>query len=593
MFGYNIEKAKEDKGAKNIVRESNKILQEYKSSKSATEAKVIENEKWFRSQHWDIINKGKKGTDQEAKPVTGYLFNTISNKHADAMDNYPLPNTLPREQDDEKESKRLSSVIPVILENIKFRNVYSEQWWEKLKHGTAIYHIGWDAEAEEGIGDISVKGVDILTIYWQSGIEDIQDSMNIFVVDLVHNDTLKEMYPDKQFRGTKEFDFKEYAKDDSIDTSNMSMVVDRYYKKRNEEGKQILCYLKYCGDNVLYNSLEDEEHPEYAEEGYYAHNKYPYVFDPLFPIKNSPIGFGYIDIIKNPQMYIDKLDQIISNNALMSGKNRWFKRDNSKVNMTQFLDWSQPLVDVEGKITEDDLRMFTVKQLDASIHNHRNKKIDELKEISSTNEFSRGEGGKGVTAAAAISALQEAGNKTSRDMIGSSYEAYSSIVYYVIELIRQFYAVPRTFRVDSQEKGAGHEYVSFDNSNIKVQENVIEGMEEPTYRKPLFDIKVTPEKRSPFSQMAHNELAKELYGAGFFDPQRAEQALLALEMMKFEGKETIIDKIKENQQLLQQVQELTMQMQVMAKESEQMKAIIQANTGANMGVNMESVGEMQ
>ena len=53
----------------------------------------------------------------------------------------------------------------------------------------------------------------------------------------------------------------------------------------------------------------------------------------------------------------------------------------------------------------------------------------------------------GVTAATAIAALQEAGGKLSRNMIDDGYEAFSDVVTLVIELIRQFYQLPRQFRL--------------------------------------------------------------------------------------------------------------------------------------------------
>ena len=111
-------------------------LQRYKAGKAALDKRLIDNELWFRMGHWknyrDPLMPGK------AQPSSGWLFNSIANKHADAMDNYPEPNVLPREADDEDTARALSSVLPVVLEQADYEQVYSDCWWRKLKQGTGV-----------------------------------------------------------------------------------------------------------------------------------------------------------------------------------------------------------------------------------------------------------------------------------------------------------------------------------------------------------------------------------------------------------------------------------------------------------------------
>ena len=63
------------------------------------------------------------------------------------------------------------------------------------------------------------------------------------------------------------------------------------------------------------------------------------------------------------------------------------------------------------------------------------------------------------------------------------------------------------------------------------------------YRKPVFDIEVTAEKSSPYTRLSRNEMALQFYQAGFFDPSRADQALTCLDMMDFDGREKVIEKV--------------------------------------------------
>ena len=511
------------------IMNASQILASYKRSKANLEKRIVENEQWWKMRHWDLIRK-KVSIDPE--PASAWLFNSIANKHADVMDNYPEPVVLPREKGDVEAAKILSKIIPTVLEYNSFEETYSDVWWYKLKNGTGCYGVFWNSSLCGGMGDIDIRMVDVLNIFWESGIKDIQDSRNLFVVELVDTEALESAYPELKGKSTSGgIDIAGYLYDDEVDTSTKSAVIDWYYKKKSG-GRTILHYCKYVGDTVLYASEND---PLYRDLGYYSHGKYPFVFDPLFIEEGTPCGFGYIDIMKDVQMYIDKLNQIILRNALQAGKRRFFISDASGVNEDEFADWSKEFVHVSGNIDERNLKEISVSQLDGGIVSILNQKIDELKETSGNRDVSQGGVTSGVTAASAIAALQEAGSKLSRDMIKGSYRAFRSINYFVIELICQFYDEGRTFRITGANGST--DFMDFDKSMLGGA---------LADKKVLFDISVFSQKSSPFSRTAQNELAKELYGAGLFNPAAASSALICLEMMDFEGKDTVIAHVSEN-----------------------------------------------
>lgn len=266
------------------------------------------------------------------------------------------------------------------------------------------------------------------------------------------------------------------------------------------------------------------------------------------------VGFGYVDVMKSPQIYIDKLDQIVLKNSAMIGKPRFFVSSSVNVNMDEFSDWSKDFVNVDGTIDDTRLHQIRIDSIPAYIYNHMQMKIDELKETSGNRDFSQGSTQSGVTAASAIAALQEAGSKLSRDMIKTSYRAHRKVNNLVFELLRQFYTEERYFRIDGSN--GRYEFMSFDNAGIKgeVAEDPISG--EIVTRKPVFDIKVQSQKQSPFSREAQNERAKELYGLGVFNPQMATPALAMLEMMDFEGIENIKQTVRQNDIVRQMTEQL-------------------------------------
>ena len=525
----------------NEVRDATKILNDYKSCKANLEKRIIENDRWWKMQHWGLL---KKTNNTDPEPASAWLFNCIANKHADAMDSIPEPCILPREKNDKKSAELLSKIIPVLLEYNDFEQVYSDAWWYKLKTGTACYGIFWNNLKENGLGDIDIRQLDILNMFWESGIKDIQESRNVFTVELVENDVLISRYPFLNGKLTSGgIDVASYIYDDNVDTKSKSAVVDWYYKK-NVDGREIVHYCKFVGDDVLYSSEND---PQLCYKGFYDHGKYPFVFDVLFADEGTPCGFGYIDIMKDVQMYIDKLNQIILKNALQSGRRRFFISDNSGINEEEFADWSKEFVHTTGPLDDRNIKEINVSQLDGSVMNLLNQKIDELKETSGTRDVSYGGIAKGVTAASAIAALQEAGSKLSRDMIKTSYRAFRHVNYFIIELLRQFYNEPRCFRICGS--GISEEFEYFTNEDIKGTTQSMDSLGLSYVKKPIFDISVSSQKSNPFSVTAQNELAKELYNLGFFNPDMAYQAVMCLEMMNFEGKEHILEKIRSNMQI--------------------------------------------
>ena len=560
---------------KEEVETAMETLRKYKQGKESLEQRVIDNERWYKMQHWALIRQQSTNAG-DPEPVSGWLFNCLVNKHADAMDNYPAPNVLPREASDEQDAKVLSSILPVIFEQNDFELTYSNMWWYKLKTGTGVTGVFWDQSKNNGLGDIDIRELDMLNLFWEPGITDIQKSANLFHVELVDSERIKEQYPKLTDPGSDTaVELAKYVYDDTVDTTDKSVVVDWYYKLRNSNGKTVLHYCKFCNGQVLYASQND---PEYAERGFYDHGKYPVVFDTLFPEAGSPAGFGYVDVCKDAQIYIDKLDQVILKHAVMGARPRFFTKGDGAINEAEFADWTKDFVHYSGNGNpQESIMPIEIAPLNGTYVDVRALKIDEMKETSGNRDFAQGGTSGGVTSGTAIAQLAEAGNKLSRDMIKSAYRAYRQVTYLVIDLIRQFYEESCFFRIIG-ERGQ-MEFVQF--TGRQIAEKPIDpayGLQDG-FRVPIFDVEISAQKQSPFSTVVANERAMQLYAAGFFSPEMADQSLAALDMMTFDGIEKVRDRIAQNGTLFQKVQQQEQQMA-------QMAAIIDAQNGTTILQNM-------
>ena len=539
------------------------ILQKYKSGKTLTEQRIIAAENW-----WKLRNSSEEakttniGADGTFTSKSGWLHNVITSKHADAMEAYPEPNILPREVGDRAEARKLTAIVPCVLEQNKFEETYDDEQWQKVKTGTGAYKAVWDKHKLNGLGDISIERANLLNLYWEPGVTDIQKSRYFFQTELCDKDLLEQRYPEQLSGGLKGNTFvsTKFLYDDHVDTENKVTVIEVYYHKY-VDGKKTLQYCKYVNDKVLYATENDTQpiiddvsgviKPPMAVTGLYNHGKYPYVFDPLFPIEGSPCGYGYVDICKNPQTEIDLLKTSFVTNAMVGSMPRYFNRKGSGVNTDQFLDLSNPLVEVEGDISELALRPIEHVSLDGNYINVLDRTIQELRETSGNTETSTGNISSGVTAASAIAALQEASGKGSRDSTQGSYRAYAEVVEICIELIRQFYNMPRQFRILG-EYGA-EQYISYTNQGLQPQHQGNDFGEDMGYRLPVFDIKISAQKKNVYTKVSQNELALQFFQYGFFNPQMTDQALMCLDMMEFDGKDEIMQKVARNGTIFQKL----------------------------------------
>lgn len=522
--------------------------QRYKGDKEALNQRVRENDYWYKARYGRLINP----TTNETEPVTAFIFSAIENKYADAIDNYPQPNILEREPSDVDLSKILSKIVPVQLDLSDFKKAYKTNWRRKLKHGTGIYGVFYVKD------DIVIKPLSILNVYCDMHLDNVQDSQFLFIVNAVDNEVLKEEYPKHKdkFNGSTTIE----AFDGTHEMTDRTEIIDCYYKK----GSAVHC-MKLCHNEII-AATEDDGYPD----GLYKHGLYPVVFDVLYPEEDCPFGFGVIDIAKNPQTYIDRLDGAIVKNSILSSKVRFMVKDNGSVNESEVLNCDNDIIHVAGSVDNDSIRELQTTGLPSYVMTHRTQKIDELKEVVGNRDFQQGGTSGGVTAASAISVLQEAGNKLSRSMIDDAYDAYKQIIIMTVELMREFYTEEKIYRITGENGST--EYAKFSSDmmyrDVQKYSNVPEELQDIlpeswTAKEPIqFDINVVPQKQNPFQREANNTTILQLWSAGFFNPQMIDVSVIALQQMHFDGKDKIVQELREYQDKIMQQQQAMQEQQM-------------------------------
>lgn len=536
---------------KEFISKALDALRTYKSDKQATVDRVKDDISIYKQEYSQLYDAKNNST----VPKTGFILSAVENKQADFTDNFPLANLLAREPSDEETAKTLSKIIPTILDICSFKKVYKRHSRQKIKKGTGIYGVFYNQGKEE----IDICELDFMSVYVDMNVQDIQDSAFLFIVEYLDNDLLKSLYPHAHELFSGDVSAEGYTKK-SKSLHGKSEIIDCYYKKSDGT----LHLMKLCGGEVI----EATEDLKGYEKGLYRHGRYPVVFDPMYPDDDSPFGFGIIDVAKNPQMYIDRLDGAILKNCFLAGTPKKMVKKGAGINIDDFLDSSKEVIEV-ANLDENTYRNIETSSLPTSIISHRNSKITELKECVGNRDFQQGGTSNGVTSGSAITALQEAGDKLSRSQIDDTYDAYKEMITMCIDLMREFYDTEKVYRI-TNDMGQ-REYAVFSGKMLTGTEPIRDslGFEIGTKpRKVEFDISIVPQRQNVYKRETNNQTVTQLFQMGLFNGQNTDAAIMVLKAMNFDGRDGLIQSLTEYKQA--------------QEDAAQNQAVLQNNTPNNM-----------
>ena len=500
---------------KSIIQRALEAYRQYRADKEPLIERIRDNERFYRRSCTALSSEADKNMTCD----TPFIFAAIENARADAADNFPRADILEREPGGTGAAELLSRIVPAQLEISDFKRAFKDNIRIKLKYGTAVYGVFYN----ERSGNIDIKSVDILDIYADMHIPDIQESPFLFISAAVENETLRKEYPDfaELFDGDAEVEslFESYR------LCGRTAVLDCYYKKPDGS----VHMMKLCKDTVI-AATEDMDG---YETGLYSHGMYPVVFDVLYPDEHCPFGFGMIDIGKLTQIEINKLDAALTENVMCASKPRYLAKRSGGIDEEEFKDLSKNIVHYEGD--SDAVKPISTAQVGEFALAHREYKKEELKEVLGNRDFQQGSTTGGVTAASAIETLRQTGEKRSRAIINDTYDSYKKIIYMMLELMRQFFDQVHVYRIN--DDFGQKSFAGFSNAMMYTSIWNDEGAE---LKKLMFDIEVVPMRESPISRESVNNTIMSFWNGGMFTPDARQSAIIALKNMSFDGKEQLI-----------------------------------------------------
>ena len=533
-----------------FIEQAYALFDDFYAKSTELRQKCERNEEFYKANHYYDKAPREPG---EPQPVTPVLFSTIESMLADLMDKYPEPVLLPQEEGDETLASQTEDVLRYILKRRDYRQVYRKKCRQALIKGTSVQEVFWDASLYGGLGDVNVRAWDIKQFLMDPMCEDFQQGRACFKFAFVTPQWLQARYPWAMPLLRPDTYVRSGQDEDEI------MVIEYWYKTGADADARV--HMALLAGHVLLEKSETER-----PQGMYAHGKYPFIVEPLYPIEGEAAGLSAIDVLKNMQIYADALDQIVLKNAMMSGKVKMLINRNAELEEDALCDWNREVVR-GSRIDDASVRFLQPASLNPYFITHYQSKLESIKEESGQTMFTRGETGRGVTAATAILALQEAGNKRSRLLVEQMFDGFEALCRMLIEVIAENYDETRTFRIRG-EKGQAY--------NVKMKgEKLKHKSREGLERFVEFDVSVHVQQQSPYQTLVQNELAFELLQNGIIGPREA------LSMLTFEGKDKVVAMLEQSQaeQAAQQAQASETQAAGM-DEAAMMQALQQSGTAA-------------
>ncbi len=455
------------------------------------------------------------------------LKSTFNNCVADQMDNMPEARLLPESGAFEHTAEDLTDVVRFVMEQNSFEKLHRRRVEDCFTTGTAVTEVAWDQDMDMGRGNVALIRWPVEAFLWDPAAENLQDGRAVFKVSWHPMSWFEQHYPEHvQDIGSDE---TEYAGLGLLPDSprpgdeERAMLIEYWYRLYDAQTRRYTINVAYLAGGALLSHHTDV----------YRHGLYPFILDVYTPIEGMPVGDGMVQELAPMMRYINRYAAYIDMNLRMSSKGRLLVDRNAGLDKEALINWENDIVEGD-RIDPSALQWMQTQPFSGSATRQMMQLQADIKQDSGQNQFSRGETVGGVTAASAISALQEAGGKITRLRTQVFNQGMRDMVWQMLWLISQFYGAKRHFYITGRKVDASAQRLFGSSAN---------GTPPPPYI-----VQVQVQRRNPLRQQAQNELFLEAYRMSAETGQYFPLSAL-FELLHVDGKERILPLLRQNERL--------------------------------------------
>jgi len=454
------------------------------------------------------------------------LKSTFNNCVADQMDNMPEALMLPETKELEAVAEDLTDVVRHVLARNQYEKLHRRRVEDCFTTGTSVTQVAWDSDMDAGRGNVAIIRWPIESFLWDPAAENIQDARALIKVSWHPMSWFEQHYPEQASLMSAES--AEYRSLGLADVQperpadeNRAMLVEYWYRLYDAALRRYTINVAYLAGGVLLSHDQDV----------YRHGMYPFILDVYTPIEGLPVGDGMVQELAPMMRYVNRYASYIDMNLRMASKGRLLVDRNAGLDKAALLDWETDVVEGD-RIDPSALQWLQTQPFSGLALQQMMQMQSDIKQDSGQNQFARGETVGGVTAASAISALQEAGGKITRLRTHVFNQGFREIVTQAMWLISQFYDRRRVLFITGRQVDASPARLF--------------GGE--AFPEPPYTVQVQVQRRNPLRQQAQNDLFLQAYRlsaeAGQYFPLSA-----LFDILHVDGKDRILPLLKEHETL--------------------------------------------
>ena len=441
-------------------------------------------------------------------PAGNTLGSCVDNAIADQIDNLPEAQLLPEREETARSAEEMSDVVSYVLYHAGWPGKYQTIMEDAVVTGTGVAEVFWDAEAEDGEGMVGVLAWHPEDFYPDPAVENLQDGRACFKVTHTTVDWVEAHYP--HARGyvgeDRSLPWQEGLGEDAPQDDARTTLIEFWYKRYDANSRSTSVHMAQMAGGALLYSTElgfgGADRAAYAD-GVYAHGQYPFTLYKFRHVWRRPFGTGLIHDYRETQGAIDRYTKYIDDNARQSSIQRHFIRRGSGINAEDVADMRKTIIEWEGSDIREVLQTVQAQPLSGQVYEMMTYLADSMKQDCGQNQFTRGEAGLGVTAASAIEALQNAGNKITRWHTEIFKDAFREMVEQIIWVLSEYLEPGRTLRIVGGWDSTGQ-------MRDRLVTLIAPGAEGAGLMRPAYAVRVQVQKNNPMQIQADNEFLQQV-----------------------------------------------------------------------------------
>lgn len=442
-----------------------------------------------------------------------------------------------------KEMSKLTAQKPsafVVPSSSEERDMFAahagEQIWDSLYRFKKIHNV-----LRRAVFWTSTTGNGFIKSWWdEDTVDELSNQLgdiryapvtpfHLFVPDLKEEDIeFQPFIMEASMRNVEQLS-QQFGKDLQLESSAKAGIMEESFlnvlqvdKSQKEKEVMVLeCWIKPGTTKILpaggmYTIAGNEVIGEYINGWPYGHGRYPYAHVP-----HIPSGKFYRDSIINDLMPLQK-EYNRTRGQIIEAKNRMAKPqlaaelgsiDPSKVTTEpgQIILY-RPGFQAPVPIPLQELPSYVIQEVE--------RIKQDMDEISGQHEVSRGQTPPGVTAATAISYLQEQDDSILSHTYDGIEEALEKVAFLTLNYVHQYWDTPRMVKVTGED--GSFDVMAFQGSQLNGNT----------------DVRVEAGSALPTSKAAKQAFIMDLMKMGFIDPQKG------LEVMEIGGINKIYEQVQ-------------------------------------------------